>query len=75
MSISPRARTILSRVFSDDATIEAIEELKADLTKKVVSSQNDAVSRQKNLDMLWGLEALVVKIRANSKQSEGDQAK
>ena len=74
MSVSSRSRVILTRVFSDDATIEAIDELKADLTKKATASAGDATSRQKNLDMLWGLEALVVKVRANSEQSEGDQA-
>lgn len=75
MSISDRSQEILTRVFNDPATLEAIGELKADLTKSAVSSQGDDQSRKRNLDMLWGVEALMVKIRANSKQSEGDQAK
>lgn len=74
MRISERAATILGRVFNDPATIEAIDELKAHLTKKATAKSSDAASRQDNLYMLWGLEALIVKIRA-SKQSEGDQAK
>lgn len=74
MSICERSRVILARTFSEPATIEAIDELKADLTKKATSSQGDAVSRQKNLDMLWGLEALIVKIWANSNHEQGDQA-
>lgn len=75
MSVSDRSAAILSRVFSDPATNEAIDELKADLTKKATSKAGDAVSRQENLYVLWGLEALIVKIWANSKQSEGDQVK
>jgi len=74
MSICERSRVVLARTFNEPATIEAIDELKADLTKKATSSQGDAVSRQKNLDMLWGLEALIVKIRANSNHEQGDQA-
>jgi len=74
MSISDRSREILTRIFSDDATVEAIAELKADLTKSATSSRNDEETRKRNLDMLWGIEALMVKIRANSVQSEGDQA-
>jgi len=74
MSISDRSREILTRVFNDPSTVEAIDELKADLTKSAVSSQGDEQSRKKNLDMLWGVEALMVKIRANSNQNEGDQA-
>lgn len=75
MSISQQSRETLARLFSDRATIEAIDELKADFVKKATSSKSDAQSRQKNLDMLWGIEALVVKVRANIEQSEGDQAK
>jgi len=74
MSVSERASVILGRVFNDPATIEAVDELKADLTKKATASSGDAVSRQKNLDMLWGLEALMVKIRANSKIEPEEQA-
>lgn len=75
MSISQQSREALARLFSDRATLEAIDELKADFVKKATSSKGDAQSRQKNLDMLWGIEALVVKVRANIEQSEGDQAK
>lgn len=72
--MTPSARATLARFFEDEAVKEAIEELKADLTKKAVSSQADNEARRKNLDMLWGLEALIVKMRANIEQNVGDQA-
>lgn len=72
--MTPNSRATLARIFDDEAVKEAIGELKADLTKKAVSSQNDDEARKKNLDMLWGLEALMVKMRANIEQNPGDQA-
>lgn len=72
--MTPNSRATLARIFDDEAVKEAIDELKADLTKKAVSSQNDDEARKKNLDMLWGLEALIVKMRANVEQNTGDQA-
>jgi hypothetical protein len=72
--MTPNSRATLARIFDDEAVKEAIDELKADLTKKVISSQSGDEARKKNLDMLWGLEALIVKIRANVEQNTGDQA-
>lgn len=72
--MTPNSKATLARIFDDEAVIEAIDELKDDLTKKAVSSQNDDEARKKNLDMLWGLEALIVKMRANAEQNTGDQA-
>ena len=72
--MTPNSKAALARVFSDDAVKEAIDELRADLTKKAVSSQSDDEARKKNLDMLWGLNALIVKVRANVEQNTGDQA-
>lgn len=72
--MTPNAKASLARIFAEEAVIEALEELKADLTKKAVSSQNDDEARKKNLHMLWGLEALVVKMRANVEQPKEDQA-
>lgn len=72
--MTPNSRATLARILDDEAVKEAIDELKADLTKKAVSSQNNDEARKKNLDMLWGLEALMVKMRANVEQNLGDQA-
>lgn len=72
--MTPNSRATLARILDDEAVKEAIDELKADLTKKAVSSQNNDEARKKNLDMLWGLEALIVKMRANVEQNTGDQA-
>ena len=70
--MTPNSRATLARILNDDAVKEAIYELKVDLTKKAVSSKNGDESRKRNLDMLWGLEALIVKMRANIEQKTGD---
>tara|TARA_R110000744_G_scaffold36780_4_gene84741 strand:+ start:245 stop:466 length:222 start_codon:yes stop_codon:yes gene_type:complete len=72
--MTPSTKSALKSLFSDEAVNEAIAALKLDLTRKAVSSGSDEDTRKQNLNMLWGLEALVVKVRANIEQSKGDQA-
>ena len=72
--MTPKSRATLARILDDEAVKEAIDELKSNLTKKAVSSQNNEEARKKNLDMLWGIEALIVKMRANVEKNLVDQA-
>lgn len=64
----------LKGLFQNSGVTEAIDELKADLTRKALDRNSDEPTRTKNRDMLWGLEALVVKMRANIDHDPEDQA-
>ena len=72
--MTPLTREKLRRLFSDDAVNEALDELKAELTRKAVSKKSGQDERQQHLNMLWGLESLVVKVQANIEPETGDQA-
>lgn len=63
--MTPNDREALGRLINDTAVQAAIEEMMDGLTKQAVG-KTDAETRQQALHMLWGLEALVVKMRTSA---------
>ena len=72
MPLDEASRRVLGRLFSEPSSRAAIDEFKVDLVKKATSKSVDAVSRQENLNMLWALEGLLVKIGAIKKTERED---
>ena len=62
--MDPQNRHSLARLLNEAGTQEAIEALKLQLTQVAVSKGKAPEKRTESLHMLWGLEALLVKMKS-----------
>ena len=61
----------LARLLDEAGTKEAIAALKAELTAGATSRRNTPEQREEKLHMLWGFQALLIKLNAQETNRNG----